>query len=641
MFDINDLDNNDETTTIEWLKKQDDLYENEGDSEVEDLEYDRIRRWANLAFPANQYFTGAGATVRGGKVNLPFSMSGLTQVYEGGDTQRWAYKLGGNAVEYVISDKLDGTSAMVIYNSEGELQIAFSRGDTIRGADITRHIKHIHNIPTKIAPPGKTLPIRMEIEIRRSQWSHVQDTFKRRGGDTYKNARNAVAGIMNASTNDPDVYNFLNGIAYTIMDSDLDKVKQFEYLSDLGFETANYRLVNTPDLTDTNLTSILNDIRKTSDYELDGIVIDVNKFAARKHARDQGLPTTVKYKVADAANMAVAVVKEVVYRASKDAYLKPRINIHPVQLVGVTVTFATGFNAKFIKDNGIGPGAKIRITRSGDVIPYVMSTVSSVKPQLPDPTEHGAWSWTTNDAGDEVDAVLDDSSDNKGVMVRRLTDIFTKLKIPHLKEGSLEKLYDAGFKTVEDILNAEYTDLYMTLGENGAKIDDAMDKILTGIYWPEFVGSLNIFGRGISRKSITTLYDAFEGDVEKMRDIDAICQVAGFEYKTAKPIVDNLDKALTLIEAVKDRVTLSTYTQPSAPIGDRMIGQSVVFTGVRSAEVEKAIVEQGGELKNTISSKVTILVCKDINSNSGKAKKARQLGIQVVDLKGMEKILYS
>jgi NAD-dependent DNA ligase len=394
-------------------------------------------------------------------------------------------------------------------------------------------------------------------------------------------------------------------------------------------------------LTDGALTKILNDARLTSDYELDGIVIDINEASARSKATDSGIPTTVKYKVADASNYAVTSVKEVVYRASKDAYLKPRVNIHPVQLMGVTVNFATGFNAKFIKDNKIGPGAKIRITRSGDVIPYILNTVEPATPQLPDPKVHGDWHWTENDQGERVDAVLDSALNNKGVTVLKLKDIFTKLKIPHLKEGSLDKLYDAGFTTFESIVNAEYTDLYLVLGQNGAKIDQAMDEILDGIYWPELVGSLNIFGRGISRKSMTTLYDSFQGDIEKMRDPALICEVEGFDIKTAQKIADNIDTALELINKVSDRVKPSTYTAPSAPVGDRMIGQSVVFTGVRSAEVEKAIIEQGGELKSTISSKVTILVCKDVNSNSGKAKKARQLGIKVVDIKGMEKLLYS
>lgn len=641
MFDIDDLESNGEIETVAWLKKQDDLYENEGNSEVDDATYDRIRRWAELSFPANTYFAGTGSDVRGGKIKLPYSMSGLTQVHEGGETSAWAYKIGGNAVDYVASAKMDGTSAMVVYDPDGNLQKAYSRGNTTEGADITRHIKRIHNIPTKIPAPGRTTPIRMEIEFKKSDWPAIEAKFTSRSGEPYKNARNAVAGIMNASTNPDKVYEYLNGIAYTIMNSDQSKENQLDWLHRAGFEIVEYQLLKANELDDQNLTNILNKVRSESDYELDGIVIDVDNAGARKHALDIGQPTTVKYKVADAANNAVAIVKEVVYRASKDGYLKPRVNIHPVKLVGVTINFATGFNAKFIKDNNIGPGAKIRITRSGDVIPFIIGTVEPASaPQLPDSDEHGNWHWTTNDAGVQVDAVLDDVNDNKGVAVLKMVDIFTKLKVPHLKQGSIEKLYDAGFKTPQAIMNAEYTDLYMTLGENGAKIDDGMDEVLTDIYWPEFVGSLNIFGRGISRKKLTSLYDAVEGNIDAMRDLDTVCSLEGFDEKTARPIVEKIDEALQFIDEVKDRVTLKLYQPPQAPSGDKMAGQSVVFTGVRSAEMERKIVEEGGELKNTISNKVTLLVCKDVNSNSGKAKKARQLGIKIVDLNGLEKLIY-
>ena len=640
MFDQNTLDDNSEVETVTFLQRQDDLYENEGDSEVDDATYDRIRRWASLAFSANKYFTGAGSSTRGGKVNLPFSMSGLTQVYEGGDTHKWAYKIGGNAVEYVISDKMDGTSAMVIYDPGGYLQIAYSRGDTQQGADITRNIKKIPNIPHKIPALGYTLPVRMEIEIKKSDWNHVQSTFTKSNGEPYKNARNTVAGVMNASGKDDGIHNYLNGVAYTVMESELSKINQFNLLIRCGFEVARHEQVTCLELDDTTLTKMLNATRETCDYELDGIVVDINEYRGRKHAGTIGQPTTVKFKVADASNFAICVVKDVIYRASKDGYLKPRVNIQPTNLCGVTVSFATGFNAGHIRKHGIGPGAKIRITRSGDVIPYILSTIDRVNPALPCNKEHGDWSWSVNDNDEEIDAVLNDVSSNKGVTIRKNTDIFTKLKIAHLKGGSIEKLYDAGYETAQSIMNAEYTDLYMVLGENGGKIDDSLDEQLTGIYWPEFVGSLNIC-RGIGRRKMTALYDGLQGDVSKMSDIDAICALDSFDEKTAKKIVENIDDALQFIEDVEDRVTLSFYTTPVAPKGSRMKGKGVVFTGVRSAEVEKKISEEGGEVKSGISSKVQYLVCKDVNSNSGKANKARKLGITIVDLKGMERILYS
>ena len=123
-------------------------------------------------------------------------------------------------------------------------------------------------------------------------------------------------------------------------------------------------------------------------------------------------------------------------------------------------------------------------------------------------------------------------------------------------------------------------------------------------------------------------------------NIDDICSVEGFDEKTAQPIVDKLDDALKFIDTVSERVKLKTYTVPTGPIGTKMIGQQVVFSGVRSAELEAKIVEEGGLIKTGISSTVTLLVMKDPTSSSGKARKARQLGIDIIDLKELEKRLY-
>ena len=69
--------------------------------------------------------------------------------------------------------------------------------------------------------------------------------------------------------------------------------------------------------------------------------------------------------------IAEAKVVDVIWTPSKDGYLKPRVRIEPINLGGVTIEFATGFNGAFIKDNKIGIGATIEIIRSGDVIPHI------------------------------------------------------------------------------------------------------------------------------------------------------------------------------------------------------------------------------------------------------------------------------
>lgn len=624
-----------EEEVIPWLIKQDDLYENEGESEVSDADYDRIKRQAQVFFPHNKYFLGVGAAVRGGKVKLPFPMNGLTQVYEN-DTQPWLQRARALRKMTVLADKLDGTSSQILYQPDGLLQIGFSRGDGNEGADITRHLRLIPGIPEKIPATGKTVAVRAEIVIKKKDFPTVQKRFLRRDGSQYKNARNAVAGIMNSSENDPAIYQFLNCVAYTILESTESKESQFEQLKEWGFEIARHSQELGDRLTDIRLTEILNFQRASSLYDIDGLVLDLNTHGDRLLAIANGQPTSVKYKVADVENLKQTRVKEVLYRASKDGYLKPRVQFDPIELCEVTVTFATAFNAKYIQDNKIGPGSLIRITRSGDVIPFILGVDEPTEAQLPDPEEWGEWEWNENG----VDAVLSDSTGRRDVRIRRFVDVFSKLKIDQLKEGSAEKLFDSGFTTIESIICATQPALVAVLGENGNKVYESLTQRLNGIYWPEFVGSLGFMGRGVGRKRMTALFNALEGDLEKMKDLDTICSVEGFQLKTATKVVDAMDQVQAFITLLGKRVTLKGFMEKAQATGSKMKGQAVVFTGVRSEALEKKIMEEGGEIKSGISSGVTILVAKDPSKNSSKMVKARELGIQIVDIRQMEKMLF-
>lgn len=248
----------------------------------------------------------------------------------------------------------------------------------------------------------------------------------------------------------------------------------------------------------------------------------------------------------------------------------------------------------------------------------------------------GEWTWSEN----SVDAILLDPSCRE-VQLAKLVDTFSKLRIDMLKAGNIEKLYDAGFITTEQVIKMTPKQLVQVLGENGQKVAESLKERLQNCYWPEFVGSLNLMGRGVGRKKLTALYQGLKGRTELMCDSAQIIAVEGFKTRTAIKIADSYDAVKEFLAAVKDHVTFQTYSEPAAPTGSKMKGQAVVFTGVRSEELEKKIVEQGGEIKSGISSAVTILVCKDPNSGSGKAKKAREMGIKIVDIREMEKMLFS
>lgn len=370
MIDLTNLKASSENELITWLKRQDDLYENEGDSEVGDDVYDQVRRYTQAAHPSNVYFTGVGAAVRGGKVRLPHTMTGLVQVYEG-ETPLWVRSHKAEKVNGIASNKYDGTSAQITYDPKGMLQIGFSRGNGFEGADITRHLRNIANLPKQIPATGNTVTVRAEIIMRKADWPAFKKAVKKSDGSEYKNARNAVAGVMNSETAKEGAYPYLQCVAYTIMDTKATKLEQLQTLRQMGFEVATYEEMLGANMTDVNLTARLTAVKAACPYELDGLVLSIGA-------------DSVKFKVPDEDNIAETEVVAIEWNPSKDGYLKPKIQVKPVVLCGVTVQYATAFNAKFILDNKIGPGARVRITRSGDVIPLILAVT------LPMPLENMA-----------------------------------------------------------------------------------------------------------------------------------------------------------------------------------------------------------------------------------------------------------
>jgi len=401
-----------------------------GDSFIEDNEYDALYLIAERLDPADVYFTGVGSEVRGGKIKLPYEMGSLNQV-QVGDITDWVKKNNLEKERLVITDKMDGTSAMLVYNESGKPQIAYSRGNGTEGADITRHIFKITNTPLFVS--GK-LVVRAEVEMTETSFEFLKDKVKRHSSnEPYKNARNMVSGLMNRKENPDIVYDHLTVVAYEVVGWNESKTEQLQKLVEEGFDITHYTTISGSELTDKTLAEYVTIRKNELDYAIDGIVIDVDSEAKRAQmnpTRDTLNPAySIKYKVTDESNLVIATVRGVTWNVSKHGFLKPQVNIEPVELVGVTISNATGFNARFIEQHGIGKGAKVKLTRSGDVIPFITGVVESVTPDMP--TEDCEW----NETG--VDLVLTNKDDSEEVVINQNIDFFMKIEAQMLKEGTV------------------------------------------------------------------------------------------------------------------------------------------------------------------------------------------------------------
>jgi DNA ligase (NAD+) len=259
-------------SVFDILRETDDLYTNDGESYITDSEYDKLRLLAQKYWPSDPYFIGVGSSVRVDKVKLPYKMGSLDQV-QVGELPNWIKTKNGKNRNFVITDKMDGVSVLLVYNSDGDFQIALTRGDGYEGQDITRHVKLIPDVPKKVL--GR-LVVRAEIIFSESTFKKIQNKVTRQDGTPFKNPRNAVAGLVNHKTVNELACKHLSVFAYSIEGSkdDLSKERQLKFLKILGFNVVHFEKISQKIMTEDYLKNKIVERKGKLDFAIDGIVVE-------------------------------------------------------------------------------------------------------------------------------------------------------------------------------------------------------------------------------------------------------------------------------------------------------------------------------------------------------------------------------
>lgn len=635
---LGNYDDYDVDQLIAVLQAADDLYYNSGQSFIDDKHYDVMYQYVQQLQPDHGYFVGVGSSVRGGKVKLPVTMGSLDQIYEG-EIEKWVEKWQLNQLATILTDKLDGTSALLVYDQSGNLQRSFSRGNGFEGADTTRHLRQFKTVPQKVS---SSVMIRGEIIIQKKNWPIVQQLVKTKAGTQYKNSRNCVAGLMNSETIDKRVFEYIDFVAYDIINFNNDKDKMLFALRDNGFLIPYWDSLTADQLNDLTLTQYLHQRNQRSEYEIDGVVIDVNHRTKReqmKPSRDTLNPaTTIKYKVSDANNLAQTTVTGVSWALSKHGYLKPTIQVEPVNLVGVTISNCTGFNAKFINENKIGPGAVVEITRSGDVIPFCRKVVKGAKtPQLPD----GDWHW--NDT--RVDIIAEDHESHQDVIIQQCVDFFRSLDVAHLKEGNVKTMIDenTGFRdgkhALISMINYDDSHWQSCIGVNGSKAHKSLLEKLSNVPLYKLMGACSFFGRGVGVRKFKKLLQNIE--IKSLQDLQSltlsqIVNVESFDQKTAIKITNGIDTFIDFVNSCSSSITIDFQMQSSQGSFSQ---HKVCFTGFRDKQLQLQIEQLGGSVQSSVTGKTTLVVTTNVNGTSSKLKKARDLNIDIIDVEQLKDMI--
>ena len=600
----------------ELISKLDDAYYNSGIPLVSDNEYDNLR---NIYIERFGPLKKVGAIVKSKqKVELPYWLGSMDKIKADDQKEfgRWINKFPG---PYILTSKLDGVSALLIFKNK-QLKM-YSRGDGKEGFDISELIPYI-NIP-KISSQ-RELAVRGELIMSKEKFEKHKNLFA--------NARNLVSGLVNCKTvsKREHILKDVDFVVYEIIQPSKVLVeKQMDTLEKLGFQVVNYKKF--PFMNLTNLQNELDLFKLDSDYEMDGLVV-------YDDSQVRGIKTSGNPKYAFAFKMlsetAITEVEYVEWNATKHGVLKPRIKVKETQLCGVMINYTTGFNAKYIFDNKIGPKTKVEITRSGDVIPYIVNVIQPTSPQLP---ENDGWEWNET----KVDITLKDK-EVEGVQVQQLLNFVTKLKIKQVSDKTLEKLYNAGYDTIQKLVRLKPSQVAQIDGFKERSATIVCDNIQKGIQSPELnvlMASTPYFGFGIGERKIKLITNEIPTILDEKEDtlIRRIPKIKGFTETSAKQFILGLiefKKFLKTVPEIKFKLPNNKVNK-----NGKFSEEKIVFTGFRNKEWEKIIEEQGGQVTSTVTGNTTILVTKDPTSGSSKITKARENGTKVMSIEEFQELL--
>lgn len=590
----------------------DDRYYNTGeDTGLSDYQYDILKETLQKRDP--NYKPPIGTKIRKGDnaIDLPFWLGSQNKVKPEDESELTRWLVKNKSEKYIIEDKLDGISCLLITN-KGKISL-YTRGDGKIGSDISYLAQYFQNIPKNIK---EDIAVRGELIMKRT-------TFDFKYSKEFANPRNFVAGRIGSKTIREGL-NDIEFIAYELVGNGIliKPEDQLEYLENLGFKVVNNKVVS--EITKENLIENFLLSKQESEFEIDGIIIQSNVPYKRNTS---GNPSyAFAFKVRLDSNLVKAEVEDVEWNISKWGIIKPRIRIKPVNLNGVKITYATAFNAKYVFENNIGPGTIINLTRSGDVIPFIVDVVKSTVALMPD-IEY-KWNET------KVDIYTDE---NKEIAcIKLVSSFFASLKIKHVSEATVTKMYEHGLDTVLKIIQAKKSDFEKIEGFGKRLAERTYDNIhegLKNISLATLLGASGVFGMGLGTRKMESLLNGIPNILTIYKDIpeeelfQMINDIEGFSDKTTSKIVESLPWAEKFVENLKPYISL----KEDICCLDDLKDMKVVFTGFRDKDLEEIIKNRGGKTVTSISKNTTVLVVADKYSKSSKTQKAIELNIPIYE----------
>ena len=549
----------------------------------------------------------------------------------------------------LLSWKLDGLTIVLTYEN-GELIKAVTRGNGIVGEVITNNARVFKNIPLKISFKGR-LVLRGEAIITYPDFEKINETI----GDAdakYKNPRNLCSGSVRQLNNEITAKRNVRFYAFSLVSAeDVDfrnsREVQFRWLNEQGFEVVEYRKVTAETLDEA--MDYFAEAVTTNDFPSDGLVALYDDIAY-----GESLGTTAKFprnamafKWAD--EMRDTRLLEIEWSPSRTGLINPVAIFEPVELEGTTVSRASVHNISIMKELKLGIGDTIRVYKANMIIPQIAENLTgSGNAPIPH-TCPACGQETVVKKENDVECLF---CVNPGCPAKKIKSfgLFTSrdaMNIDGLSEATLEKFIARGFiHDFGDIFEiSRYKDEIVEMEGFGQKsYDNLMESLERAkeTTLPRVIYSLGIANIGLANAKVICRH--FDNDLDRIRhasleevsDIDTIGPVIAGNLVAYFRDEDNNRRL--------DHLMRFLHIQEDSPKQEQIFeGMNFVITGslvhVGSRSEAKGVIESlGGKVTGSVTKKTNYLINNDIQSNSSKNKKARELGIPILSEEDFRKL---
>ena len=558
-------------------------------------------------------------------------------------------------IDFIAEPKLDGIGVELVYEN-GLLTYGLTRGDGIKGENITQNLKTIKAIPLSIRTEKFSAPelleVRGEVFMEKDKFKIFNDNRLKNELPIFANPRNAAAGSLRqldssiTASRPLSIYCYepgkINGRKF---DNHIDFLST---LTDWGFPVnREIKLVK-------NLEGIISYHKKLEEkrsalpYEIDGTVFKVNNIKQREilglRSRSPRWAIAGKFK----AEQVTSVVVDIIASIGRTGAVTPVAKLKPVSVGGVIVTNATLHNQDEIDRKDVRIGDTVLVQRAGDVIPEVVKIIANKRP-------NGTTKYILPSecpiCGKEVKRPKDES-------VTRCNNLLcpaqTKGRIKHfISKGGLDiegfgdklvdQLVDKNLlKTFDDVFKLNFGDLESLdrMAEKSAQnvisaINDSKKTTFS-----KFIYALGI--RNVGAHLSKVLEEKFESDIGKFQkaSIEELEEINEVGPIVAEAIV-NFWSNETNLNMVNEcfRYGVSFYQKKLE--SQNLSGLSFVFTGtlktIKRSEAKNYVESHGGHISSSVSKNTDFLVAGD--SSGSKLKKAQDLNIKIIDeLKFLEMV---